>query len=64
MAGLNLYNNGFSAGLIAIVLFPTITTLARHRRPVLQDEDYYDLFAETEPEMVKAPKSNPSNEAS
>ncbi len=64
VAGLNLYNNGFSAGLIAIVLFPTITTLARHRRPVLQDEDYYDLFAETEPEMVKAPKSNPSNEAS
>ena len=50
VAGLNLYNNGFSAGLIAIVLFPTVTTIARRRRPELQDADYYDQFAENAPE--------------
>ena len=49
VAGLNLYNNGFSGGLIAIVLYPTITAIARHRRPTLQDEDYYDLFEESAP---------------
>ena len=49
VAGLNLYNNGFSGGLIAIVLYPTITAIARHRRPALQDEDYYDQFEESEP---------------
>lgn len=49
VAGLNLYNNGFSGGLIAIVLYPTITAIARHRRPILQDEEYYDLFEESAP---------------
>lgn len=49
VAGLNLYNNGFSGGLIAIVLYPTITAIARHRRPQLRDEDYYDLFEESQP---------------
>ena len=49
VAGLNLYNNGFSGGLIAIVLYPTITAIVRHRRPTLRDEDYYDLFEESEP---------------
>lgn len=49
VAGLNLYNNGFSGGLIAIVLYPTITAIARHRRPKLRDEDYYDLFEESDP---------------
>lgn len=49
VAGLNLYNNGFSGGLIAIVLYPTVTAIARHRRPTLRDEDYYDLFEESEP---------------
>jgi len=49
VAGLNLYNNGFSGGLIAIVLYPVITAIARHRRPKLRDEDYYDLFEESDP---------------
>jgi hypothetical protein len=49
VAGLNLYNNGFSGGLIAIVLYPTITAIVRHRRPKLRDEDYYDLFEESTP---------------
>jgi len=49
VAGLNLYNNGFSGGLIAIVLYPTITAIARKRRPILQNRDYYDLFEENAP---------------
>jgi hypothetical protein len=49
VAGLNLYNNGFSGGLIAIVLYPTITAIVRHRRPSLRDADYYDLFEENTP---------------
>ena len=49
VAGLNLYNNGFSGGLIAIVLYPTITAVWKHRRPTLRDEDYYDLFEESAP---------------
>ncbi len=49
VAGLNLYNNGFSGGLIAIVLYPTITAIARKRRPTLQDKDYYDLFEGSTP---------------
>lgn len=47
--GINLYNNGFSGGLIAIVLYPTITAIARHRKPVLQNEDYFDAFEHDEP---------------
>ena len=49
VAGLNLYNNGFSGGLIAIVLYPTITAIWKHRRPTLRDEDYDDLFEESAP---------------
>lgn len=49
VGGLNLYNNGFSAGLVAIVLYPTLTAIVRHRRPVLQDEDYFDTFEHDEP---------------
>ena len=49
VAGLNLYNNGFSGGLIAIVLYPTITAIGRKRRPTLQNEDYYDQFEESAP---------------
>ena len=49
VAGLNLYNNGFSGGFIAIVLYPTVTAIARHRNPRLRDQDYYDLFEESDP---------------
>lgn len=44
VAGLNLYNNGFSGGLIAITLYPVITAVWRHRSPRLQDRDYYEQF--------------------
>lgn len=49
VAGLNLYNNGFSGGLIAIVLYPVLTAVLRHRKPSLRNADYYDLFEETSP---------------
>jgi hypothetical protein len=49
VAGINLYNNGFSGGLVAVVLYPTLTSIARHRRPVLQDEDYFELFEDDTP---------------
>ena len=58
VAGLNLYNNGFSGGLIAIVLYPTITAIAKHRRPVLRDEDYYDLFEEDQPIDISSWRSH------
>ena len=31
--GAELYNNGFSGGLLAIILYPTICAIARHRKP-------------------------------
>lgn len=49
VAGMNLYNNGFSGGLIAIVLYPTILAIARRRKPVLQDEDYFEHLEHDEP---------------
>lgn len=62
VAGLNLYNNGFSGGLIAIVLYPTITAIVRHRRPQLRDEDYYDLFEESQPIDTSALHSHAGEE--
>lgn len=55
MAGLNLYNNGFSGGIISIVLFPLLTAVLRRRKPVLQDTDYFDLFEHDEPLVPMPP---------
>ncbi len=41
LAGVNLYNNGFSGGLIAIVLFPVVTAIFRHRNPELVPMDFF-----------------------
>lgn len=49
LEGMNLYNNGFSGGLIAVVLYPVLTSLVRHRKPVLQEEDYFDTFERDTP---------------
>lgn len=49
VAGVNLYNNGFSGGLVATVLYPILTSLLRHRRPVLRNNSYYELFEHDEP---------------
>lgn len=49
VAGMNLYNNGFSGGLVAIVLYSTIIAIAQHREPTLQNEDYLALLEHEEP---------------
>ena len=42
--------------LLAIVLYPIITEAIRHRRPELQDEDYFDTFEQDSP-IVPPPVS-------
>lgn len=49
VAGMNLYNNGFSGGLVAIVLYPIIIDIARHRKAVIQDEDFFEPMEHDEP---------------
>ena len=56
VAGMNLYNNGFSGGLIAIVLYPTIIAIARRRKPVLQEEDYFDNMEQDAPITPPTPE--------
>lgn len=55
VAGMNLYNNGFSGGLIAIVLYPAIIAIARRRKPVLQEEDYFEQLEHDEPIVPPTP---------
>jgi len=52
LEGMNLYNNGFSGGLVAIVLYPVLISLVRHRRPVLVEEDLFALFESDTPQSV------------
>ncbi len=51
--GVNLYNNGFSGGLVAIVLYPTITAIARQRNPELQKRDLFRIFANDAPQKTE-----------
>lgn len=55
VAGMNLYNNGFSGGLVAIVLYPVILATTQHRKPVPQDEDYFEILEEDDPIVPPAP---------
>ena len=57
VAGMNLYNNGFSGGLVAIVLYPTIMAIARHRKPVLQAEEYMEHLEHDEPIIPPEPRT-------
>ena len=50
LEGMNLYNNGFSGGLVAIVLYPILTCLVKRRRPVLMEADLYAMFESDEPQ--------------
>ena len=54
--GLNLYNNGFSAGILAMVLYPVLTSVAKNKKVVLQDKDYFDIFTHEEPIDTNANK--------
>lgn len=47
--GINLYNNGFSGGLLTIVLYPIISSLFFRRRAMLQDKEYLDVFLDEAP---------------
>ena len=53
LAGVNLYNNGFSGGLIAIVLFPTVTAIFRHRKPELTPRSLFDVFEADKPALME-----------
>ncbi|HPE15570.1 MAG TPA: DUF1576 domain-containing protein [Oscillospiraceae bacterium] len=45
LGGLNLYNNGFCAGLVSIVLYPLLTAVLRERKTdVSAEETAYRLF--------------------
>lgn len=54
VAGMNLYNNGFSGGLVAIVLYAVILSAVRHRKPEIQNEDYFDIVTHDEPMLPKS----------
>ncbi len=60
LEGMNLYNNGFSGGLVAIVLYPILTSLVKRRRPVLLEEDLFAMFEQDAPQ---APEELPGKEA-
>ena len=46
VGGVNLYNNGFSGGLVALVLYPILTELIHPRWFAHHDEEFYDIFEE------------------
>ncbi len=50
LEGMNLYNNGFSGGLVAIVLYPILTTVVKRRRPVFKEADLSAMFEEVAPQ--------------
>ena len=52
VAGMNLYNNGFSGGMVAIVLYPLLIAIARHRKPVLQEGDLFENLENDSPVMA------------
>ncbi len=49
VSGMNLYNNGFAGGLVAIVLYPLIIAIAEHRKISIQDEDFFEPLEHDEP---------------
>lgn len=51
LEGMNLYNNGFSGGLVSIVLYPVLTSIVDRRRPVLMAEDLFAVFEEVNPQV-------------
>ena len=67
VAGLNLYNNGFSGGLVSIVLYPCILAIFHHRKPELQHEEYSDTMEHDDPVVPPDPDEfleedfNPTN---
>lgn len=60
VSGMNLYNNGFSGGLVAIFLYPLITAIAEHRKISIQDEDFFEPLVHDEP--IAPPKVHAMSE--
>ncbi len=48
VAGLNLYNNGFSGGLIAIVLTPIAAAIFNHTLPKIRDASFFEVLDDDE----------------
>lgn len=48
VAGLNLYNNGFSGGLIAIVLTPIAAAVFNHTLPKIRDASFFEVLDDDE----------------
>ncbi len=44
LEGMNLYNNGFSTGLITVVMYPILQSLVSHRKLWVRNLDYYSRF--------------------
>ena len=44
LAGLNLYNNGFSAGIVATVLYPVLSTFLKHHRAKFETRDFTETI--------------------
>ena len=44
VSGLNLYNNGFSAGLIAIVIVPVAVAIFNHHLPKIRDASFFEVL--------------------
>ncbi|MBR4955593.1 MAG: DUF1576 domain-containing protein, partial [Clostridia bacterium] len=46
--GANLYNNGFAGGVIAIVLYPLITSIFLRHKPFFRQIEWMDTFEDTD----------------
>lgn len=44
VSGLNLYNNGFSGGLIAIVVIPIAAAIFNHHLPKIRDASFFEVL--------------------
>ncbi len=49
VAGMNLSNNAYSGGIIAIVLYPAITAIFKRHRPLIKDDSFFHLFDDDTP---------------
>lgn len=62
LEGVNLYNNGFSGGMIAMVLYPLLTAVLKKRKPGFLEKDYYDVFEEDAPLSPEDVEHHPEEE--
>lgn len=51
VSGLNLYNNGFSGGLIAIVVVPIAAAIFNHHLPKIRDASFFEVLEDDDIEL-------------